>query len=266
LAHRNPKIIISVRSVTSKQGRYFLPTRRLERWLMRSLYPRADQTIAVSNSAAQDCANDLGIDIDSIKVIYNPVLTPQFFQKLEGKTHHPWFLPGQPPVVLGVGRLSQVKDYGTLVRAFKHVQEWVPSRLLILGEGPQRAEIEWLVSQLGLSHSIQLAGFVPNPYPYFKNAAVFVSSSVYDASPNVLVEAMACGCPVVSTDCPGGAAELIGNGKYGHLAPVGDDQALAHAIMEVFNGDRRPASAEWLSNFKSQTALNHYRQLVEGMS
>lgn len=231
---------------------------------MRSLYPRADHITAVSNSAAQDCANTLGIDINLLKVIYNPVLTPQFFHKLEEKLEHPWFLPGQPPVILGVGRLNPVKDFCTLVRAFKQVQDWTPSRLLILGEGPQRAEIELLVSQLGLNHSVQLAGFVPNPYPYFKNAAVFVSSSVYDASPNVLVEAMASGCPVVSTDCPGGAAELIGNGKYGHLTPVGDEQGMAQAIMKVLNGDKRPATTEWLSNFKSQTVLNQYQQLIEG--
>jgi glycosyltransferase involved in cell wall biosynthesis len=271
LARSHSRTIVTIRSMVSKHHRYFLPTRSLERLAMRSIYPLADYMVAVSNRAAQDFSNYVGVTGEKIKVIYNPVLTPQFYHKAGEELEHPWFTPGSPPVILGVGRLSQVKDFATLIRAFELVQKQLAARLLILGEGPQRVEMESLIAQFGLDSVIQLPGFEPNPYPYFRKSAVFVLSSLYDASPNVLVEALACGCPVVSTACPGGAAELIGYGKYGQLTPVGDHQVMAEAVLHVLRGAPRPSDVhpgltEWLGNFTSETAFRKYLQLIEGGS
>jgi len=199
--------------------------------LIRIFYPWADAIVANSRGVAEDLMKLTDLPPDKIKVIYNPVVTPELFVKAEEPLDHPWFRPGEPPVILGVGRLTKQKDFPTLIRAFALVRKERPARLMILGEGEERPNLEALVRELGLEEDVALPGFVENPYKYMKRAAVFVLSSRWEGFGNVLVEAMALGTPVVATDCPSGPAEILEGGKWGQLVPVGNETSLARAII-----------------------------------
>lgn len=204
-------------------------------WLTRWFYLKTEAIVAVSKGVAEDFSRVSGIPFERIKVIYNPVVTPELIENAKEPVEHPWFATEQPPVILGVGRLTKAKDFPTLIRAFALVRQERPARLMILGEGEERFRLEALVKELGLEDDVALPGFVDNPYAYMARAAVFVLSSAWEGLPTVLIEAMACSCPVVSTDCPSGPAEILENGKYGPLVPVGDADKLAEAIRIVFD-------------------------------
>lgn len=213
-------------------------TNRGRRWIVRSVrhfYPWADGVVAVSNGVADDLASTTDLDRERITTIYNPVVTPALHEKARAVLDHHWFASGSPlvPVVLGVGRLAAQKDFPTLLKAFVRVRAARQVRLMILGDGEERAALEALVRELGVAADVELPGFVDNPFAYMARAAVFVLSSAYEGFGNVVVEAMACGCPVVSTNCPSGPAEILDGGAYGPLVPVGDDTALAQAILSI---------------------------------
>ena len=207
--------------------------RRLTPWSIRHLYPLADGIVAVSNGVADDLSSTTGIARERITSIYNPAVTPGLQEKARATLNHPWFAPGSPPVVLGVGRLAAEKDFSTLLKAFARVRAVRKVRLMILGEGRERDTLEALGHELGVTTDIELPGWIDNPFAYMARAAVFVLASAYEGFGNVVVEAMACGCPVVSTNCPSGPAEILDGGAYGPLVPVGDEAALAKAILSV---------------------------------
>lgn len=204
------------------------------RWmplLMRLFYRWADSVVAVSQGVAEDLIKNIKVPPEKVYVIYNPVVTPELLGKAEEPVEHPWFAPGEPPVILGCGRLTEAKDFPTLIRAFALVRKETPCRLVILGEGEERPKLEALVRELGLEEGVDLPGFVENPYKYMKRAQVFVLSSRWEGLPSTLIQALALGVPVVSTDCPSGPAEILEGGKWGQLVPVGDQRALAYAIL-----------------------------------
>lgn len=201
--------------------------------VIRRVYPWADAIVAVSNGVADDLSVTARISRERITVIYNAVVTPALHKKARAPLDHPWFATGSPPVLLGAGRLAAQKDFPTLLRAFARVRGVREARLMILGEGTERPRLEALVRELGVGPHVSLPGFVENPCAYMARAAVFVLSSAYEGLPGVLIQAMACGCPVASTDCWSGPAEILDGGAYGPLVPVGDDVALAKAILEV---------------------------------
>jgi len=216
--------------------------RRLIPVFMRLFYLGADAVVANSFGVAEDLAK-LGVPPDKIKVIYNPVVTPELFAKAEESVDHSWFRPDEPPVILGVGRLTKQKDFPTLIRAFALVRKERLARLMILGEGEERPKLEALVRELGLKEDVVLPGFVDNPYKYMKRAGVFVLPSLWEGLPNVLIEALALGTPVVATDCPGGSREILEGGKWGKLVSVGDVEALADAIVAVLSNPKLPEGA-----------------------
>lgn len=203
--------------------------------MVQQFYPLADAIVAASSGAAASMTRIAGLPQERIQTIYNPVVTPDLFIKASVPVDHAWFAEGQPPVVLGVGRLLPVKDFPTLIRAFAKLREERPARLMILGEGAERANLEALVHELGLQDEVALPGFVENPYAYMTQAGVFALSSRSEALPTVLIEAMACGCLVVSTDCPSGPAEILQGGQYGALVPVGDVDGLANALRTALD-------------------------------
>jgi len=209
--------------------------------IMRRFYPWADKIIAISQGVADDLVKTVGLSSRKIKVIYNPAVTSDLIEKSLEKLNNSWFQPGEPPVILGVGRLTKQKDFPTLIHAFSIVSNTIPSRLVILGEGEERPRLETLVRELGLEKDVALPGFVENPFPYMRMSSVFVLSSAWEGFVNVLVEAMACGCPVVSTDCPSGPAEILDNGKYGPLIPVGNAKALAQGIISILESPPDPS-------------------------
>jgi len=188
--------------------------------------------VAVSNDVKSDLMMLSGLSENQISVIHNPVLNDDFSRKVNENVDHQWFRDNIP-VILGVGRLTPQKDFGTLIRAFALVRSEVPARLVILGEGDERKNLEALVADLGLQDSVELLGYVPNPYPYMAAATVFVLSSIFEGFGNVIVEALAAGTPVVSTDCEGGPKDILDYGKYGRLVPVGNPSQLAEAIIGV---------------------------------
>lgn len=202
---------------------------RLQR--IRRVYPEFDPLITVSHGVADDLASIAGVDRERIQVLPNPVITREFLQQAEEPLSDPWFAPGAPPVILGVGRLEQQKDFPTLLRAFALLRRQGPCRLLILGEGSRRGELQALAQHLGVGADCRLPGHSPNPYPFMAQASVFVVSSAWEGIVNVLTEALALGTPAVATDCPSGPREILCNGELGPLVPVGDDAALADAIQ-----------------------------------
>ena len=231
--------------------------------LIKIFYPYADAVVAVSHGVAEDLITMTGLPMEKVKVIYNPVITPELFAKAEEPLGHPWFRPGEPPVVLGVGRLTKQKDFPTLIRAFALVRKERPARLMILGEGEERPKLETLARELGIEEDFVLPGFVENPYKYMKRASAFVLSSRWEGLPAVLIEALALGVPVISTNCPSGPAEILEHGKWGCLVPVGEPHLLARAILEILQNDVRiPSHKTAWERFSKENAVIAYLQVL----
>lgn len=238
--------------------------RWLRYWPIRRLYPRVDQIVAVSQGVAEDTAQIARLPAERIRVIRNPVITRELAMLAAAPCPHPWLEPGQPPVILGMGRLQRQKDFPTLIRAFTQVRRERPCRLLILGEGSGRARLEALVSALGIAADVDLPGFQTNPYAYLARAALFVLSSAWEGSPNALTEALALGTPVVSTDCPSGPRELLDGGRFGPLVPVGEVAGLAKAIAATLDEHLPPAVLQAaVAEYSQAESAGRYLELLE---
>jgi glycosyltransferase involved in cell wall biosynthesis len=224
---------------------------------MRHCFPWADEIVAVSEGVADDFAAVTGLERSRIKTIYNPVISTTLVEKAKEPVDHPWFAPGQPPVILAIGRLTKQKNFPTLIRAFDSLRKKRPVHLMILGEGEERMALEGLIQQLGLDDSVSLPGFLDNPYAYLSRAGVFVLSSEWEGLPTVLIEALAVGVPVVSTDCKSGPREILDDGKYGQLVPVGDSATLAEAIGKALN-QAAPNYQEACQRFTWEASIEAY--------
>jgi glycosyltransferase involved in cell wall biosynthesis len=203
--------------------------------LLHLFYRQADALVAVSQGVADDLACVARIPREKIKSIYNPFPVDEIVCLGSQLPSHPWFGLGKTPVVLAVGRLTAQKDHSTLLRAYAALRSRRPVRLVILGEGEERARLLALADELGIRSDVDLPGFTDNPYSYMTHCRVLVLSSIWEGFGNVLVEALACGTQVVSTDCPSGPAEILENGTYGRLVPVGDVKAMAKAIESALD-------------------------------
>jgi len=235
------RVVISIHNTLSISSRNATRRDRLVPWFAARCYGWAEGVVAVSNGVADDLSATIGLPRAGIEVINNPVVVPELATQAAAPVDHPWFGAGEPPVLLSVGRLTAQKDYPMLLRAFAEVRTRRPARLIILGEGGMRAELEARISEMGLAEAVSLPGFMPNPYAFMSAAAVFVLSSAWEGFGNVLVEALAVGTPVIATDCPSGPAEILGGGRYGRLVPVGDSTAMAEAIVAVLDSPPPPA-------------------------
>lgn len=237
---------------------------RLTPLIARCFYPWADGIVAVSQGVALDLASMTGLSLNRIQVIYNPVILPELLERVQEPVEHPWFAPGQPPVILGVGKLEEQKNFSNLIRAFAQVRRVQQARLVILGWGPEPGPslLKNLVRELSLENDVDLPGHVKNPFAYMARASVFVLSSDWEGLPTVLIEAMAVGIPVVSTNCKSGPAEILDNGKYGFLTPVGDSNALAEAILNTLSSESKVAAPDWLEKFSLSAATQQYFNLL----
>jgi glycosyltransferase involved in cell wall biosynthesis len=239
--------------------------RRLQRQMIRFLYPRANRIIAISEGVARDLMENFGIPKEKVVTIYNPVITKDFPCRASAMISHPWLQEenGGPPVIMGAGRLQPQKDFPTLMRAFAQVRRSRPARLIILGEGPERKTLEDLATHLGVREDVDLPGMVSDLLPYMARANVFTLSSRYEGLGNVLVEALAVGTPVVSTNCPSGPSEILEGGYYGPLVPVGDYQKLAQAIKETLE---QPQSFDKLKlavdRFRARPVAERYLEVM----
>lgn len=230
LAARHTRLVVRetiaplshARQVQHRRASLVLATTRLYRY--------ADAIVANSKQVVLELSQLLRLPPEAIWLIPNPVVDAELVSLAQQPLEHPWFEDPTVPVVLGVGRLTAQKDFATLLQAVALVNRWMECRLVILGEGEQRSALEHLAVQLGLRDRLWMPGFDPNPYRYMARASVFVLSSRWEGSPNTLIEALACGAPVVATNSPGGACEILEDGIWGMLTPVGDAEALAEAI------------------------------------
>lgn len=259
------RVVVSVRSTLSRAIAHDADLRgRLIPNLIGIFYPWADEVVTVSSGVADDLAKTTGLQRERIQVIYNPVVTPDLIEKAKESLENPWFAPGEPPVILSVGRLTKAKDHPTLIRAFARVRREHSARLMILGEGEDRPKLEALIRELDLEEDVSLPGFVDNPYAYMARASVFVLSSAWEGLPSVLIEAMAVGTPVVSTDCPSGPAEILEGGQWGRLVPVGDVEEMAAAIIATLNDPNHPDVSKRAQHFGVEKSVQAYLDVLLG--
>ena len=215
---------------------------RVLRAAMHWAYARAAGVIAVSDGVANDLRSVFDVPAEKLWTLYNPIVTNDLERMAAVDPRHPWFGVGEPPVVLGVGRLRDYKGFLTLLDAFARVRAERAVRLMVLGEGPQREELEARAAALGIGGDVVFPGFVANPFSYMRRASVYVLSSHFEGLPGTLIQAMACGCPVVATDCRSGPAEILADGRFGDLVGVGDTHAMAEAIVRSLEEPRVSAA------------------------
>ena len=264
LAAASLPVVISIRSSID------LDYSEYEKRMARMLYPKADAVVAVSRGVAGEAEQLLGVNAERVHTIYNPIPSAGIWRLAQEEVAHPWFANGQPPVILSVGREGPAKDYPTLVEAFGLARRRVNARLVIMGQlsEPYRAGLTAQARSYGAEADLGFIDFDENPFRYMRRAGLFALSSLREGLPNVLLEALACGAPVVSTDTPHGPREILEDGKWGKLTPVGDAPALAQAMAETLQGGRPPEAAlrGRAAQFSEQRAADAYLELFEKLT
>lgn len=232
----------------------------------RALWRFADAVVTNSSAGADDVKRIAPRISPRVRVIRNPVVWPDLRARAAEPVDHPWLSDDDVPVVLTAGRLNPVKNHAALLRAFALVAVERTARLVILGEGAERDPLLASARELGIADKVDLPGFQRNPFAWMARARVFVMSSLFEGSPNVLVQAMACGTTVVSTDCPGGTREILGDGAWGALTPVGDHRALAAAISDAMDNPMAPGQLIKRANdFSAESSINDYQDAIAGV-
>lgn len=217
--------------------------RAIQRWSMRYLYPKAQRVIVTCKGVADDMSDYTGLARDKIHVVESPVIPDTLLTTTPAAPDHPWLKEKTSAVILGVGELSDRKDFATLIRAFAQLQCEPSPRLIILGKGKKKDELVTLCDELGVSERVDFPGHVPDPYAFMAHANVFAFTSRWEGLGFVLIEALAMGCPVVSTDTPSGPSEILQDGKFGPLVPVGDVTQLARELEKII---AQPPKKTWL--------------------
>ena len=263
LARVSTRLVVSERCDVSVEFRHRNGFRsRLIRLLSQWLYRNAHHIHAVSAGVADTTAQQLALPRRRIKVVYNPVFMPTLLSLAAEPVEYPWLLLDQRPFIVAAGRLTRQKDFTSLLGAFEQVRRSMDCRLIIMGEGELRESLEREVDELGIEDSVLFPGFVDNPFTVMKRANLFVLSSAWEGLPNVLIQAMACGTPVVSTDCPSGPAEILENGKWGRLVPVGNVEAMAEAMIATLNDKKHPDVESRAAYFSVERAMDGYLRLL----
>jgi glycosyltransferase involved in cell wall biosynthesis len=236
--------------------------------LKRFAYRRADLVTAVSEGVAQDLVELLALDPRRVQVVYNPLIADDLAARAAEPVAHPWFA-GPDPIVLAVGRLVEAKDYPTMLDALAQVRRSAAARLVVLGEGPLRGELEARARALGLGDAVAFVGYDKNPYRYMKRARLLLQSSRAEGLPGTLVQSLACGTPVVATDCDHGPREVVREGVDGFLVPVGDAPALAARVVAVLDDSALrqrlgEAGAEGARRFSIASSMQRYHAAIGG--
>ena len=232
-------------------------------WIPR-LYREAAHVIAVAGEVADNLSALGAADPARVTVVPNAVELDDALTRAAAAPTHPWFGQSDVPLLVSVGRLVRKKDHLTLLEAFARLHRRQPARLVVFGEGPMRATLEARVAQLGLAEAVSFPGHTDNPFAHVARADLFVLSSVSEGMPSALIEALACGTPAVSTDCPSGPREVLGDGRFGELVPVGDADALAGAMSRVLDVPRSPTVLQGRAQeFGLERAVEGYVDLLE---
>ena len=255
--------MVAVHSTLSLSTR-FSPRRRdrLVPWLTHVFYRQAARVVAVSRGSAQDLIELTNIDPELVEVIPNPVLTERLLEQAREPVELKWFNGDTRPVLITVGRLTAAKNYPLLIRAFSRLRESREANLVILGDGEERDRLESLVRELGLSDHVVMPGYVENPWAYMSKADVFVLSSKWEGLPTVLIEALALGIRVVSTDCEHGPRELLQDGRFGVLVPGEDVDALSEGIIKALESEPPHVDMSDLDVFRLEAAVKRYGELL----
>lgn len=259
----NPRVVISEHNTLDFVQSLVSPPR----WMifklgLRLAYPRADAVVCVSEGIAQGLRQALPALQGKLSVIGNPVVTDELLRQSHAPLEHPWLQAGAPPLVLAAGRLIHAKGFDVLITAFAQMQQKLPARLMVLGEGPELPKLQALIDSLGLQGSVCLFGFTDNPYAWMRRSKVFVLSSRHEGLPGALIEAMACGCRVVATDCPHGPADILQSGRWGTLVPVDDAVALADAMAHALQSESAPDAGIRALEFGLPIAAKAYAQIL----
>jgi glycosyltransferase involved in cell wall biosynthesis len=267
LARVETRVVVSERGFIS--GEYALASgvaAHLNYWLLRRLYPGADGICTVSLAAAKDLAAFVGLPLHRVQTIYNPFDLARIRQLATEVIDHPWFGSDQPPVVLAIGRMTEAKDFTILIAAFAKLRRQRAVRLILLGDGELRPSLQDLIGKLSLdSDAIFMPGFVQNPFAWLRRCSLFVLSSRREGLPGVLIEAMACGAPVVSTNCLSGPDEILESGRWGRLVPVGDVDALMNAMSVTLDTPREqlPDVRQRALDFEQEHAVDAYLRILD---
>lgn len=230
--------------------------KHLNRLALACLYQRAEAVIAVAESVAAGLILTGVVEKPRLHVIRNPA--PCSLALRTSNT-----ACADRPMILACGRLEPQKNHASLLRSFAKVQNSLDATLVILGEGSLLPSLQNEARELGIDSTVTFAGYVRNPHEWMRRASVFVHPSRFEGMSNVLIEALACGCPIVATDCPGGSREVLADGKYGTLVPVGDDAALTDAILQVLRGQVAfPDAGEHLRKFDIEHVTDAYLSVL----
>lgn len=238
--------------------KYWLITRGVRKW-----FSQADAVVTVSRGLERDLRDNFGVDPQRLHTIYNPAFRANFVESARAPVEHPWLADKTRPLIIAAGRLHFVKGFDDLLKAFALLRRQREARLIILGEGKQRAALERLVGELKLGESVQLPGRVGSIAPWIARADLFVLSSRREGLPAVLIEALALGARIVATRCPSGPEEILDDGRWGELVPVGDVPALAQAMQNALTGPEpdRAAMQARAAQFSLESALQDYLEL-----
>lgn len=267
LARSRARLVLSERNAVRRPGLAW--RNRFEVPLKRALYPLADAVTAVSEGVAGDLRATLRLAPERVLTVYNPIVGPELPALAAESLDHPWFGDPAQPVVVAVGRLVAQKDYPTMLQAFALLRARIACRLVILGTGGELAALEALTGKLGIAHDVAFVGFDPNPFRWMARAQLLVQSSRAEGLPGTLIQSMACGTPVVATDCDFGPREVIQDGVDGFLVAVGDARALADRAHQLLTDPKlrsRMAAAARLAAQRHSVAasLQRYQDAIDG--
>lgn len=255
------KLYATVHNAISMEKRSF-------NWMRHKLLKYFDKyvfkTIVVSKEAQEDYIKTIGIDRKKTITIYNPVVSEEIVELQIMKNEHKWLHSNRNyKTILAVGRLTKQKNFEMLLKSIAIVYKSVDVRLIILGEGELRKELENLASYLGISKIIDFHGFTTNPYSYFYNCDLYTLSSDWEGLPTVLIEAMACGCKIISTECPSGPKEILEDGKYGTLVMVNNEEAFANKIIETLDKNvNKELQIQRSKEFSVDKSIESYLELI----
>jgi len=268
ISRHKPKVIVGAHNSLRAKAAY--PDNVKDKFLLiplcRLLFPRADGLIAVSSGLALELEQLLKLKKSRIRTIYNPVVTPELAASARCEVSHPWLdadRSGDFKTLISVGRLVEQKGYDVLLEALSIVRKSMDCRLIIVGGGPLQGELQALADSLGLHDFVDLVGWEDNPFRYVARSDLFVLSSRWEGLANVVIEALACGCPVVATDCNYGPEEILEGGKYGGLAAVDSPVDLASKILIALRSDASSPSGDSARisrslDFTVEAAVDHY--------
>jgi glycosyltransferase involved in cell wall biosynthesis len=263
IARSRTRVVVSDHNTLSRQYGGSWRTMATLKASLRLFYPLAAARVGVSEGVARDLASLSGLAEDQFTVIRNPVPEPPD-QPSESSAQIDELWAGTERRILTVGRLKAQKNHKLLIRSFALLDDALGAKLLILGEGPLRPELEQLATDLGIADRVILPGFSADPWSLYRSADLFVLSSDYEGLGNVLIEAMLAGLPVVSTDCPSGPREILDGGRLGELVPVGDTEALATAMTTALTRAHDPEPGRRHAGHISAGSLERYQALMAG--